>query len=167
MKKIILFCSVFLLTVACMTKPETSSAQITPITMKAMDAAGLVKTFDTTVNTDTSYMVMYSGSALLPITTWSDVNCNYTNTTLSGSTGGSIIWQGSQTGVFARTAKGDWETLVNDKTGSLVTDTVTVSGTTEATFIIPNCKYKYIRGRYISSGTQTSTIRGTCYIKPH
>ena len=167
MKKIILLCSVLMLTVALATKPEISTGQITALTCKAMDQAGTVKTYDTTVNTDTSYFSIFTGSVLKPITTWSDIVCSWTNTTLSGSTAGSVIFQGSQTGAFLRTARGDWQTLVCDKLGALATDTVTVSGTTEGDFIIPNCKWQYIRGRYISSGTQTSTIRATCYIKPH
>jgi hypothetical protein len=167
MKKIILLCSVLMLTVALTTKPEISAGQITAVVCKAMDQTGTVKTYDTTVNTDTTYLEMFQGTTPMPITTWADVICSWTNTTLSGSTGGSFIFQGSETGAFLRTAVGDWETLVNDKVGSLVTDTVTVSGTTHSDFIISNCRYKYVRGRYISSGTQTSTPRMTCYVKPH
>lgn len=156
-----------LLVAAVFAKPEISAGQITPITCRAMDQTGSIKTYDTTINTDTTYMIPYGNGGVLPITTYSDVVCSWTNTNLSGSTGGSVIFQGSQTGAFLRTAKGDWETLINDKAGSLINDTVTVSGTTSGTFIIANCKYKNIRGRYISSGTQTSTMRMTCYIKPH
>ena len=138
----------------------SSFAQVQSYTLSGMTAAGTVKARDTTTNPDTTYLVMTTngdGSITYP----GDLVYNWTNTNISGTTGGSVIYQGSMTGTFA-VATG-WTTLVNDKTGALVTDTVTVSGTTKGTLIIKNNTWKYVRARYISSGTQTSVMTGTAY----
>ena len=142
-----------------------AQSQYTAYTMVNVKPSGVTVARDTTSNTDTSYLYFATGGAVTALTTNNDVIVRWTNTNVSGTTGGSVIFQGSPTGTFTNTT-GDWSTLINDKTQSLITDTVTVSGTTSATFIIRSCPYKYIRARYISSGTQTSALTGTAWIRP-
>lgn len=127
--------------------------------MTALTAIGTAKTYDTTTNVDTSYLVTSA------ISGYGDITYYFTNTTLTGSTSGTVIVQGSQTGTFATV--GDWVTLVTDKTQSAMTDQYVVSGTTSGYYSFPKHQFKYIRIRYISAGTQTSRMTGTMYfIRP-
>jgi len=157
------------LSLICLT--ATSFGQIQKLTTRSQTGFGVIKAADTTINADTTYLILdtnyNNGGGTTPgsISSYGDVIVNWTNTQLTGTSGGSVIFQGSMTGVFA--VVGDWVTLVCDKNGALVKDTVTVSGTTGGTFIIPNCKFRYIRARYISSGTQTSTLVGTAWLRRH
>lgn len=143
--------------------------------MLEQTAVGTIKAADTTVNTDTTYFILdtvynydgLSSGGTTPgmVGSYGDLVIQWTNTQLSGTSGGSVLFQGSMTGTFATV--GDWVTLVNDKNYALVKDTVTVSGTTTGTFIIPNNKFRSVRGRYISSGTQTSVITSTAWLRRH
>lgn len=127
--------------------------------MTALTAAGTAKTFDTTVNVDTTYLVTS------PINGYGDVMYYFTNTTLTGSTSGTVTIQGSETGTFATV--GDWVSLVTDKTQSAMTDQYVVSGTTSGYFALIKHQFKYMRIRYISAGTQTSRMTGKMYfIRP-
>jgi hypothetical protein len=145
-----------------------AQAQYTGFTMVNVRPSGTTVANDTTSNTDTSYLYFATGgvSGTKEIKYNNDLLIKWTNTQLSGTSGGTVILQGSPTGTFTNTT-GDWQTLINDKTQSVtLTDTVTVSGTTSGTFIIRSCPYRYIRARYISSGTQTSTLTGTAWVRP-
>lgn len=144
----------------------SAHAQYTAFTMVNVTPAGVTVARDTTSNTDTSYLYFATGSAVTDIKYNNDVLIKWTNTQLSGTSGGTVIFQASPTGTFTNTT-GDWETLINDKTQSVtLTDSVTVSGTTTGTFIIRSFPYRYLRARYISSGTQTSALTGTAWVRP-
>lgn len=143
-------------------------AQYSGFTMLNVNTAGTIKAKDTTTNADTSYLYITanaSGLTIPAITYNNDIAIAWSNTQLSGTTGGTVIFQGSMSGTFSNLTA-DWVTLVNDKNYALTKDTTTVSGTTNGVFICPNCKWRSVRGRYISSGTQTSTMVGTAWIRP-
>ena len=59
---------------------------------------------------------------------------------------------------------GTWTTLENYTTNAVgLVDTGTVKNTTYV-FQIPDCQFKSLRVRAITSGTQTSTFTGTYYL---
>lgn len=111
---------------------------------------------DTTVNTDTTYLVCATTSVQnYPI------QVDITNTKVSGTVGGSVIMQGSNNLTT-------WWTLKNYSTDMYGTsDTTTL---TNATLTMPYglsvCRYKYLRWRFITSGTQSSVPTGTLYWCP-
>ena len=149
MKKIITLLSLIVLTTII-----AQAQSFKPLTLTAQKADLTACTKDTTVNTDTSYLV----TGL--ITSYSDLEFNIVNTKLTGTSGGTIIVQGSPD-------NSNWYTMVNDKTQSLINDTTTVSNTTRFQFVVKTHPYQYYRIRYISSGTQTSVMTGLVYIKQH
>lgn len=134
----------------------------TTVTMTAQTGGFVSKSYDTTTNADTTYLV--AGA----LTGYYDVVLHWINTQLSGTSGGTVIVQGSMVGgnTFLSdwyTSKNSWTTIYTGAVG--LTDTTTVSGTTRGEFKISANNWKYIRLRYISSGTQTSTLRGTLYLR--
>ena len=163
MKKLIFLTTILMLSlqgISCFAQPSYYSA--TAIVYNHAVTQGT----PTLTNTDTATILYGDQNGKKPITQNSDIVFTWTATQLTGTLSGQVIFQGSMTGTQPRVGQGDWQTLVNDKTQSLITDTVTVSGTTSGVFIIPNVKYKYVRGRLISGGTATSTFGGTFFNKP-
>lgn len=148
-----------------------SFAQYNGYTMLNVLPSGVIKAKDTTVNTDTSYLYFSTTSptasvlSITPISYNNDIVFQWANTQISGTSGGTVIFQGSMSGTFTNAA-GDWNTLISDKNFALIKDTVTVSGTTVGTFICPSCKWRAVRARYIASGTQTSIMTGTAWVRP-
>lgn len=127
--------------------------------LKAYNAAFVYKpTPDTTVNTDTTYLV----SGL--IDPYYDLSFVAINTKVSGTPAGSIIIQGSMDNFVSSV-----QTLTTNKAEAIfTTDTVTaVNGTTKIEYHFPNHQLSYYRIRYISSGTQTSVMTGTLWARKH
>lgn len=147
-----------------------ATAQGVTFTLKGMTAAGTIKTKDTTTNTDTTYLV-YSkdGSTVTPFTEYEDVVYEWVNTSITGTCAGTVIAQGSNTGTFAGpTNAGDWVTLTSSTAQYNGSSSITVTTTLLSQyFVFPNNQFKYIRLRYISSGTQTSVMTGTVRVMPH
>ena len=114
--------------------------------------------YDTTTNTDTSYLVAGVGLNLLGYQWQADV----INTKVSGTVGGSVILQGSNDLTTWWTVK-NYSSVI---TG--VSDTTTLTNTTSQTFTygLHSCDFKYVRLRAITSGTQTSYLRATLYYCP-
>jgi hypothetical protein len=145
-------------------------AQAATYTLKGMTAAGVVKAKDTTTNTDTTYLVYSTdGSTVGSFNYYEDITYEWVNTSITGTCAGTVIAQGSNTGTFAGpTNAGDWVTLVSDVAQYNGSSSITVSvGMLSQYFVFPNNKFKYIRLRYISSGTQTSVLTGTVRVMPH
>lgn len=131
-------------------------------TLAGRTAAGAVKARDTTTNTDTSYLYYGSGDA----NNW-NVSLLFVNTQISGTTGNTMLVQGSNDATTA--VNGHWYTLKNSTLQSIsaqaagIADTATTVGT-YFQFNIPNCQYKYLRIRNITSGTQTSVMTGSYWL---
>ena len=161
--KIAVFLSLTLL--MAFSVPKISSAQVIGYTLGAYTPEEVHKANDTAVNADTTYLQITTGDSALHqyedvVYEWSVV------ASITGTTAGTVIAQGSETGIFSNS--GDWVTLVSDVTQYDGSSSISV-GATNITgyFILPNVFFKYVRLRYITSGTQTSSITGTAYIKPH
>lgn len=112
---------------------------------------------DTTVNTDTTYLVFMNADIR-----GFQFQANITNTKVSGTVGGSVIMQGSAD--FT-----NWFTLKNYSSVVVgVTDTVTLTNTASQIFTygLHSVDFRYVRWRVISSGTQSATPTGTIYWNP-
>lgn len=109
---------------------------------------------DTTVNTDTSNI--YIAAAL----GW-NISLQFTATNVTGTTGATVIYQGSNDNI-------NWYTIMTDTaTCNSCLATVTVSGLTGGATTVKSAMFRifqfnYLRARYITSGTQTSYINGLC-----
>jgi hypothetical protein len=92
------------------------------------------------------------------------VTAEFTNTKVSGTVGGNIIMQGSN--VLSPAAQ--WVTLRSNSVQTYgLTDTVTAAnGNTISMYQLIDYRFKYFRIRYISTGTQRSTLSGTLYWCP-
>lgn len=150
MKNIITAIFVLLSTVAFAQSSRTG-------TMQAATAAGTIKARDTTTNTDTSYL----WDARNDHNQW-DVNFQFYNTNVSGTTTASIIVQGSNDATSVIT--GTWYTLINNASQNVSAVDTGTAVTTVYSFNIPQCQYRYLRVRAITGGTQTSYLRGTYYL---
>lgn len=113
---------------------------------------------DTTVNTDTSYLYTVS-----PVNQFGDLIWKVTNTKVSGTVAGTIVFQCSSDG----TASGVWNTMKTDKTlCPFLTDTVTATdGNTAFNYLMPAHPLLYYRARIITSGTQKSVMTGSLNIR--
>ena len=130
-------------------------------TFNQVTAAGTVKNIgsnDTLSGADTAYL--WNGRN--DHNQWSTVALKYVVTQLTGTTTCTMIVQGSNDATSA--TSGNWTTLENYVEGSVgLVDTGTVKNTTYQ-FLIPNCNFKYLRVRAITSGTQTSILSGSYYL---
>jgi hypothetical protein len=132
------------------------------VTLKAYTAAGVVKVRDTTTNTDTSYLWLPGGEA----NSW-NVGLNFVNTQITGTTGNTMIVQGSNDATSVLT--GHWYTIKNSVTQSITSQALGIADTATTVgvyfqFNVPTCQYKYLRIRNITSGTQTSVMTGTAWL---
>ncbi len=152
MKKYFSICAVLMMLATSTFGQSTRSGNLS-----AMTANGTLKsTPDTTVNVDTTYLYASRSDA----NQW-DVTYEWSIVpSITGTTTGTIIVQGSNTGTYA--VVGDWVTLISDVTQYNGSSSISVTGsTTIGYFIFPRCQFKYVRIRYISAGTQTSVLTGT------
>ncbi len=108
---------------------------------------------DTTVNTDTSYL--WYGNIL----GW-NIQVQWTAANVSGTTGGTVIYQGSPDNV-------NWYTVLADVTQcSACTSSTTISSLTSGgkvsnAAVFKSFPFRYFRVQEITSGTQTSFVSGS------
>jgi len=127
-------------------------------TFKNARPSGTVVSSDTLSGADTSYL--WNGRT--DHNQWSTVSLQYVVTQLTGTTTCTMIVQGSNDATTP--VNGTWTTLENYTTNAVgLVDTGTVKNTTYV-FQIPDCQFKSLRVRAITSGTQTSTFTGTYYL---
>jgi hypothetical protein len=158
MKKIIfaLFMAVLSVTANAQTGEWVSQA------MQGYTAALAAKSLDTASNTDTTYLYFTAVSAGY------NIHCKAVYTRISGTAGGTLLFQGSDD-------NSNWFTLANNLEGTVSSqyaDTATFSslssGTSTKDFFYAGTKaykYKYFRIRLITSGTQTGSFAGTTYYR--
>jgi hypothetical protein len=147
-----------LITILLVAISATSFAQATRTeAFQNATAAGVVKTRDTTTNTDTSYL----WTSRSDFSNWDNVALQFACTQITGTTTCTIIVQGSNDATTP--VNGTWVTLKNSTTQTVgLSDTGTVKNTTY-TFQLPSCQYKRLRVRVITGGTQTSILTGTYF----
>jgi len=123
-----------------------------------LNAAGTAVSTDTLINTDTGYL--WDGR--IDHNQWSTVSLKFLCTEVTGTTGVTMVVQGSNDATTS--INGTWTTLSNYTTGSVgLTDTGAVKNTTYI-YQIPNCNYRLLRIRAITSGTQRSVLTGSYYL---
>lgn len=149
-------------------------------TLTCITNAGVVEAADTASGTDTIYAKAIvnasskadSGAVML----YSDVMYDWSVVpSITATTAGTVTFWGSNTGgnirnIGSTTNTNDWVPLVSNTTQYNGSSSISISGTTRiyGHFILPNCQFKYIVGRYVSSGVgQTSTISGTMQSRVH
>ncbi len=126
-------------------------------TLIQVNGSGITKTADTLTNTDTNYV--WNGRT--DNYQW-NVTMQFKNTQLTGACTPSMVVQGSDDATSMLT--GNWYTLKNYTTQTVgLSDTGKVTNTTYL-FQIPNCEYKSVRVRTITSGTQTSVTSGSFWM---
>jgi hypothetical protein len=153
MKKIISILAVMLTMAAACTAQGTVRNNV-PMQRQKIASGVVTNIFvnDTTVNTDTSFLWFSN------ILGW-NVQVQWTITNVTGTTGGTVVYQGSPDNV-------NWYTVMTDTlqcNSCLATNTVsglTSGATTLKSAIFKGFPYAYIRVRDITSGTQTSYIAG-------
>lgn len=152
MKKILSILAI-LITVAATTYGQASRANQKMQRQKFVGSVPVnITTNDTTVNTDTSFV--WFGSVL----GW-NLTVQWTETNVTGTTGGTVIYQGSNDNV-------NWYTLAADTTqcnaclASATISGLTAAATTTKLAIFRNFQFPYIRARLTTTGTQTSFING-------
>lgn len=177
MKKIKIIAALLITVAFAFPKIAEAQSKRVSFPLVALNASGSIKNPDTSANTDTAYLMLgaENSPAVLEnndgstnqfedvVYEWSTVGLTGTNTGYTGT----VIAQGSMTGVFART--GDWVTLISDVTQYNSSSTVSLVGGTNqfAYFILPKNIFKYVRLRFVFSGTGTTTPTGTANILPH
>lgn len=144
--------------------------------LSAMRPTGkVISTPDTTVNVDTTYLVLANKgdtTGIQAFNEYEDLIYSWSIVpSISGTTTGTVTIEGSMTGVFSNSTAtiSDWVVLISDVTQENTSSSVSVSGAAQAfyRFILPKNQFKYIRIRFISAGTQTSVITGTVSVLPH
>lgn len=115
---------------------------------------------DTTVNADTSYLTVSSSALIGQYNVFIQGAVN----NISGTTGGTVTCQGSN----------DFVTWYACSTSSVepsgLTSSYTISSLTSAAvssfgFYFPDHTFTYYRVRFISSGTQTSSVTGILWYR--
>ena len=151
MKKIVLF--ICLVCAAALGYGQGSRVnQVMTVQKYAAGVITNVSVNDTTTNTDTSNL--FTGAVL----GW-NVGVQWVVKNVTGTTGGTVIYQGSNDNV-------NWYAVMTDTViCNSCLATVTVSGLTGAATTVKAALFKgfpfyYLRARYITSGTQTSYITG-------
>lgn len=149
---------------------------IQTFTLTCVTNTGTVKATDTASATDTIYMkpIVNMGKAdSNAIRMYSDIMYDWSVVPgITATTTGTVSYWGSNTGLNPRDIgiSGDWVALISNTTQYNGASTTSISGTSTiyGKLILPNCQFKYVYIRYISSGAgQTSTIRGKMYSRPH
>ena len=128
---------------------------------------GAVKTtVDTTTDTDTTYLYPSFNSG--ENKEFGDVQyCWVVVPSITGTTTGTVIVQGSETGTFVRYqgagSVSDWVALTSSTAEYNGSSSISISGTAPiyGYFCLPNNQFKFTRIRYVTSGTQTSYIKTT------
>lgn len=158
----------------CFTASYAQTVQSYELTYKTQ--AGATKTtVDTTTDADTTYLYPSFGAN----NEYGDITYAWAVVpSITGTTTGTVVVQGSQTGTFARSggsaANGDWVNLTSSTAEYTFSGSISGTTTIYGYCMLPNNQFKYTRLRYVTSGTQTSKItavggHGTngCFLRKH
>ena len=156
---------------ACNTEAHATR---TVIALKCMRPDSSIVAKDTCTNADTTYLFLYDANTggIKAFNEFEDLIYTWSVVPgITGTTTGTVTIEGSMTGNFSNSLQptSDWVPMISDVTQYNGSSSISISGSALMWeyFILPKNQFKYIRIRYITSGTQTSTISGTVSVLPH